>query len=149
MKAFANVFIREISWRNYSLAIERKLWLWLAPLLLSGLADCSVTHAAVRPSGLRVETHLGHWFSICSRSSNGLHGQERTRADWLERTRSPWKPTDTRLVLTQHLELSSSLRHHIVSSLSLFIYSVAPLISQSTRSYAYSYKQTHTHQCTY
>lgn len=103
------------------------------------------------PLGVRVETHLGHWFSMYPRSSNGLHEQRRIRPGWLGH-RSPrtaktywhsFSPHSAGSLLhgSVHLTLGSPLRHYILLSLHclyLYISPPTPLISEST----YSYTQT-------
>lgn len=83
------------------------------------------------PLGVRVETHLGHWFSMYPRSSNGLHEQRRIRPGWLGH-RSPrtaktyWHSALSRLSPTRlcalNTRLSTPTLYPSVSSLSLFIY---------------------------
>ena len=105
----------------------------------------------VVPLGERVETHLGHWFSMYPRSSNGLHEQRRIRPGWLGH-RSPrtvktywhsFSPHSAGSLLhgSVHLTLGTPLRHYILLSLHclyLYIPPLTPLISEST----YSHTQT-------
>lgn len=88
---------------------------------------------AAVPLGVRVETHLGHWFSMYPRSSNGLHEQRRIRPGWLGH-RSPrtvktywhsFSPHSAGSLLhgSVHLTLGSPLRHYILLSLHcLYLY---------------------------
>lgn len=89
---------------------------------------------ARHPLGTRVETHLGHWFSMYPWSSNGLHEQKTIRPGCLEHRLAPREPTDTHLVLTQHAcsytwlwalrtRRSTLTLYHSVSSLSIYIFS--------------------------